>query len=681
MKKPTRWSLTGLLVLLWVVNSSAQTDSFCNQLELVKELISSTHFYPKPINDDLSESVYELVMQDLNSGGTKWTQPESSQLTSFIKSIDDSILNGTCDFIIPFTALYKDYIEKRILFLESLKTVSLDYSGTDKLHNRITSTKDYPEDETQKLQYWSQALRLNVLLSISRASDRLKDAQENFKKLEKNTKLRLIEEELCRLKELQVDENYRTRVEHSFLNALLHYHDPHSSFFTQDEKFSFETSVAADQESYGLQVKKNKDNEFQVARIVPGSPAFKNNDIELDDVIVSLTTQNGEESMTCKSARAINAFLSSPQHKSINIQLRKRNTTLINTQLRKALLAVEDNAVRAYLIGESEKAGYIRIPSFYTDLESPYGLGLANDVAKEIYKLKKENISSLILDLRNNGGGSMKEAIDLVGMFINRGPVTILNERNKDPFTSKDFNRGAAYTDPVIILVNGNSASASELFAATMQDYNRGLIVGSRTYGKSTLQTIEALSKDENLGFVKITSGGFHRISGLTHQGIGVQPDVLLPFLGDSIMDFESDENYYLDLGTLTPQLKYLKYPAANIPQLQSNSKKRINSNKKLQLIKASDSQLSALFENYVDGYSLDLESIFNFNKKVNELLTKASSPEKENALIISNTTSVNELLNYNAADKSLNEDLLENMSKDPYIKESYHILKDLLHQ
>lgn len=450
-------------------------------------------------------------------------------------------------------------------------------------------------------------------------------------------------------------------------------------FFTQDEKFSFETSVAVDQKSYGIQVAKNKDNEFYIAYIVPGSPAFKNTHIEIDDRIISIKTQDDTVPMTCKSSREINAFLSSPQHSSIQLEIRKHNAITKTVLLKKSLLAVEDNAVRAYILGDKNKAGYIRIPSFYTDLESPYGLGLANDVAKEIYKLKKEKVNGLILDLRNNGGGSMKEAIDLVGMFINRGPVTIVNQRNKDLITSKDFNRGAAYTDPLIILVNGNSASASELFASTMQDYQRGLIVGSRTYGKSTMQRIEPLSTQENLGFVKITSGGFYRVNGLTHQGAGVQPDITLPFLSDGIMFYESDQEFHLKLETVAPKLTFIKYPAIDIPSLKTKSGLRINSNPEFSNIKNHSNQLASIYDNYLKGYSIDFKSVFTFTETVNQMINNDSEDTQISLFKAYNTAFVDELLTYNQSDKEANKETLLEIGNDTYIYESLLILTDII--
>ena len=635
-------------------------SSFNKQVELVQELVAQSHFKSKPINDEMSEAIYSLIWEDLNKTKSYWTIEEEQSLETYKKKLDDAIQGKDFDFIEVLSNKYKSYLGSRINFLESQKKSSQDYSGKEKIPTIDRNNRIAPQNTKELLDRWSTSLRVNILISIARNTDNLTTTLENFKELEKTTRERIIEEELCSLKELLESKKYRKRIEHSFLNAFLHYHDPHSSFFNQDEKFNFEKSIAVDQESYGITVSKNDNNEFYITHIVPGSPAFKNINIEVKDIIKSLNTESGKESMICKNSRQINAFLTSPQHKEITIQLRKRNGTALNISLKKALLAVEDNAVRAFIIGENQKAGYIRIPSFYTDLESPYGLGLADDLAKEIYKLKKENISGLILDLRNNGGGSLKEAIEMIGMFINRGPVTILSERNKEPFTVKDFNRGSSYTDPLIILVNGYSASASELFAATMQDYQRAIIIGSSTYGKSTMQTIEDLSTETKLGAVKLTSGAFYRVNGTTHQGYGVQPDVTLPFLGAGLQSKEADEDYFLNIGTVTPKLTFLKNTSTDIPSLRNKSKTRLDQNELWNSIESDDKKLTTLFTNYLDGYTLDFKSIYSFTTESEELILKMMNVKKEPLFEVTNTSSVKELLNYNAADKEINTELLK---------------------
>ena len=235
----------------------------------------------------------------------------------------------------------------------------------------------------------------------------------------------------------------------------------------------------------------------------------------------------------------------------------------------------DEDKVKGFILRGAQTVGYISLPAFYEDWEDSRGVkGCANDVATEVIKLKKENISGLILDLRYNGGGSVQEAVELAGIFIDAGPVAQIKTRDAKVITLKDVNRGTVYDGPLLLLVNGSSASASEMVAGTLQDYNRALIVGSPTYGKATAQVVLPMDtaidlntyngKAQASSYIKMTIEKLYRITGNTAQRTGVQPDVTLPDPPDALTQREADEKFALPAITIEAN-KYYK-PLAPLP-------------------------------------------------------------------------------------------------------------------
>lgn len=327
------------------------------------------------------------------------------------------------------------------------------------------------------------------------------------------------------------------------------------------------------------------------------------------------------------------------------------------------------------------KIGYINIPSFYTDLESLNGLGVSNDVAKQIYKLQRETIEGLILDLRFNGGGSMKEAADLSGMFIDRGPVAISTMRDEANFTIRDPNRGTIFTKPIVILVNQFSASASEFFAAAMQDYNSAIIVGTSTHGKATSQLIIPVDSDKSSSFIKLTMGQFFRVTGNSHQQIGVQPDIVLPNIYDNYKTQEASLPFALSNSTTEVTLKHRPKLKNDITIIQEESLRRTQNNAAFKAIKVFNTIFVNEYVNREGSYPLSLNFVYTDNKNYFEAFKSYSEALDNNATVFSvqNTASTTAILSYNNEDQQLNKIHRETLAKDPYIQEAFYITNALL--
>ncbi|MEM9986946.1 MAG: S41 family peptidase, partial [Bacteroidota bacterium] len=332
------------------------------------------------------------------------------------------------------------------------------------------------------------------------------------------------------------------------LDAMANQFDPHSNYFSLGAAGDFEADLATAAESFGLEVSQNEKGEIAIDFLQPGGPAWRSNALNQGDVLLSLRPQ-GEAliDLACADPREVQALLNGNGPREITLKVRKKSGQIKTVKLEVAALTVSENVVTGFLLEGESKLGYLYLPGFYSSFEDNGNYdGLANDVAKELLKLRLKGMEGLILDLRFNGGGNMYEAIALSGLFIDEGPVGLWQERGGEPETIKDFYRGLGYDGPLMVMVNGASASASEMFAAAMQDYHRAVIVGSPSYGKATSQVVWPLSEQPAFakaqGMVKVTGGKFFRPGGGTHQRTGVLPDVILPDLWQGLITYEVDE-------------------------------------------------------------------------------------------------------------------------------------------
>ena len=668
--------------LIYNTLQSQSSSDFCEQLTALQKIVETSHYKPKPLNDSLSKGVFELFLSSLDDNKTIFTDSDIALFKVDELQIDDYIQANDCSFIDKYSTTLQKRLDASKSIIESLKEVSLDYSGKDTLYFYSKTKAKFFTNEADSKSYWNKRLRY---LIISEAIDQdtvWSSLEKNFKTLEKDLKPKIIQNQLCLINEkLQKNGRLNIMVQELFLNAFTSYQDPNSSFFNNVDKTLFEASVSNNQLTFGITTTKNKEGDIVIAHISPGSPASLNGNFEDNDIIKSLTAKKQVLETYCVSNEDITAFISDEKNNTIIFKLKKQNGSIQDVELTKSILKVEENTVTGYVLQNTANVGYIKIPGFYTDLESPNGLGLANDVAKELYKFDKEDIKGLILDLRFNGGGSMREAADLSGMFINRGPLSILKYSNGETFTVKDMNRGSLFQKPIIVLIDSYSASAFEFFAAAMQDYNRTVIIGSPSHGKSSAQIILPLDAEGDLGFTKLTTEAFYRVSGKSHQSFGVIPDVILPSLYDDFKTNELYSKYALLNDSVSVNLKHLPLESLPINELQSLSKKRIVNHKGFDAMKKMNKTILDTYIHPDFQYTLTPKNVFNYFNDYNEVWKTFADELSaiQPKITAKNSAATDELLQYNEKDNVLNSELLKDISTDIYIEEAYHILTDLI--
>jgi carboxyl-terminal processing protease len=448
--------------------------------------------------------------------------------------------------------------------------------------------------------------------------------------------------------------------------------------------------VSAMEYSAGLAVEENDKGDKTIGYLQPGGSAWKSGQLHKGDVILKVKISGVEKEVADIGAEELEDILSGTKSGDVEITYKTVAGVVKSTKLLLEKVTDEEEKVKSYVVKANKKIGYINLPGFYSredDFKNLKYDGCANDVSKEIIKLRKDNIEGLILDLRDNGGGSMWEAMQLAGIFIDVGPLASIKDKDGKVSFLKDPNRGTIYDGPLMVLINGQSASASEFLSATLQDYNRAVIVGGTTYGKGTSQTLQPLDTNKineskkYEDFVKVTESKFYRVNGSTVQWKGVEPDIMLP-------DFFEDAYFKekANASALKPDnSKIGNYTASSLLPLEllkAKSEARVNLDPFFKAKK--------MVSNYItlskNGISIPLQwaSFSQYYKKSKEkyAFLLEEKPEQKTGIIADNNLFDKD--RFKASDKQIketNEAYLKLISSDKVIEEACKIFEDMLNK
>jgi carboxyl-terminal processing protease len=480
----------------------------------------------------------------------------------------------------------------------------------------------------------------------------------------------------------------------SYCKTLAACYDPHSAYQSLTDRENFEGHLGRKNLAFGFSMAEDEKGNVIIDDLKPGSPAFKSGLLNKGDKIVAIQWDTAKPiDVSDASTDEISSILAKSNHDKATITVKKSDDTKRQVTMYKEVESEsdDDDKVKSFLLSGDKKIGYISLPSFYQDWEDKNSVnGCANDVAKEIVKLKKDNIDGLVIDLRFNGGGSVMEAVDLAGIFIDAGPITQLKTKEPKAFTLKDANRGTIYDGPMVVMVNGYSASASELLAGALQDYNRALIVGSTTYGKATGQQILPLDTTINLekdhsdlqadSYVKLTMSQVYRVSGSTAQFTGVVPDIALP---DATEAGSKERNAPFALSAISIDANKYYQPLAKLPigglqekalawQAEDDYFKQLTAyldKKKAPIARKDISlKLTDLFKEKPTMQSDDDED--EEEEDALDEPTKAATAYK-----VLNNSFEEQRLHGNPAIKQTNEEVRDYLGKDPSLKVVYKLL------
>jgi carboxyl-terminal processing protease len=585
-----KYTLPSLLILFQLLIQESPAQSVRPTADIaftITRMAEIYHVQPRTVDKSFSYDLFSQMIRALDADKIYLSGEDIRQLSAYQYKLDDQLLNKKEDFLKLLIGLYTKKINQTDSILNQLSNTRFNLS----LNESYTVAEDSsfsPSDALRKIKLYKLVKRNILETVIDIYQD---DSSKNILKIDS---LELVaRKKVCHAFKRDIQRTRQTMgglpgfVNNAWCESVASCYDPHTEFFTPGKKDEFQGQLGDKQLQFGFSLGEGKDA-TEITHLKPGSPAYKSGLIHEGDQILALQWEGNEEvDVSDGSTEEVNAFISGDHGKSLTLTLKKSDGTIRKVTLQREKSDLDDgnSKVRSFILKGDHRVGFISLPAFYTDWNGDEGgsNGCADDVAKEIIKLKKENIEGLILDLRYNGGGSMLEAIALAGIFIDYGPVGMTRDKEGKIFTMKDVNRGSVYDGPLILLINGFTASASEMLAGTLQDYHRALIVGSPSFGKATAQVVlplDTLFDEQHMermktadNFIKITIDRLFRVNGTSAQRTGVVPDIFLTDYTQTQSEREKTLPFSLDNVTIDGNKYYHPYPPIVLDPLKYFSK------------------------------------------------------------------------------------------------------------
>lgn len=655
-------------------------EKACVTIKKINTLIKDNHYKPKAIDDSLSVFVYDNFLEYLDEEKILFTETEISKLKKHRLKIDNYIIDKDCSFLDEIANTYKTALQRTLSVVEGLEQQSIILNTKDTLFFTKKNVR-YLKDEADVKRFIKKKITYEILIDIAQQSKDKDSLTANFATISEVSRAKIFENYKCKLNGLIKEEKtFYSSFLSSFYVVYTNFFDPHTTYLSYNDKVNFISSVSADNSSIGILFQLDDKDNVIVAEIIPGSPAFDINKIDTGDQLLKVKHKKDEFFSNCASLEKISELLSSDNFKTLEITLRKKNGEVFTVSLEKRIMKATENLVYSFVIENADKkVGYIKIPSFYNDENGTNTL--SNDVAREIIKLQEDKVSGIIIDLDDNGGGSVTEAMKLVGMFIDIGPIAIMNDKFNNIETLKDYNRGVVYNGPMVVIVNGFSASSSEFFANAIQDYNRGIIVGNPTYGKASMQSIIPFEETySNQDFVKITGQKFYRITGKSSQKEGVIPSVKIPYLFNDLLPRESSSKNVLENDTIVPKLSFKKCTNDFAIAIE-NSSNRIKNNPYFTEIEKLNKDIYSFVNEERKPLLLKFSTVFDEVHKSDKLYTETEKiSTKSFGLLIKNNSSDIEKIKFDEYLKKDNAEKIKLIDTNGRIYEAVNIIHDLTH-
>ncbi|HCV50293.1 MAG TPA: tail-specific protease [Saprospirales bacterium] len=679
----------------------------------VMKFMDQVHYNPKMINDELSVVIFDKYIEALDSRKRFLTQEEVDELAQFRDKIDDQIKIKTFEMFEMSNELIEKGIQRGQRIYASIDVSALDLTSNDKV-NLDYENRERPKNEKALKKYWEQLITYDIISKVETKIDKqvqklqammlvppavdtaaVNSEKEPYVEKKRNELIaEAIEDHTKNYKKWfkRLNKQRRSDRFEQYLNAVTHQSDPHTTYFNPKKRDDFNINMGGKLEGIGARLQA-EDDFIKIVSIVPGGPIWETKKAEADDLIIAIQ-QEGEDEVLNLYGMRLDDVVSKIRGKKgtvITLTIRKKDGSEILLAIERDEVITEETLAKSLIIdkvGSIDNIGYIKLPKFYSSFEKKGGNSCAKDVASEIEKLKTVNVNGIILDLRNNTGGSLNDVVEMSGLFIKEGPIVQVKPRTRDAYVHRDKNPDVLYDGPLMILVNKYSASASEIIAAAMQDYKRAVIVGSTsTYGKGTVQRFYDLDRAfkgaedyKPLGSLKMTTQKFFRVNGGSTQLIGVTPDIVLP-----------DNYQYMDVGekeydhamkwTEIDPVEYSQDVALldHIDEVAATSKKRVDKNDKFTKVLANAERIKKYRDN--STYSLNIDQF------IKEMDQREEDSEQYKdlydtdiaSLKISNLKVDMDNINFDESKQARNQDWLDGMKKDFYLEEALSIMKDMI--
>ena len=687
-------------------------------LELLTFVIEKGHYSPSPIDDTFSKGVYKDYIQALDPSKRFFLQSDIDEFSKYELLLDDQILNKDLSFFdLTYTRLMQRMDESKKIYKDVLSK-PFDYK-IDESFNTDYEKAPYSKDFKELTDRWRKQIKLSTLSSLTDrlemqdnkskgivkskdstavAGEKLKvDPYEvsknssdidngkvkSFEELEKDTRanaLKSLDEYFGFMNDLDRNDWFSV-----YINSITARFDPHTNYFAPEEKERFDVSISGKLEGIGARLQKKNDY-TEITELISGGPAWRGKLLESGDLIMKVA-QGNKEAVDVVGMRLDDVVkkIKGPKGSEVRLTVKKVDGTIKVISIVRDIVEIEETYAKSSIVNKNGlKYGVIYLPKFYIDFENKDGRDAGKDIAIEVDRLKKAGVDGIVLDVRDDGGGSLSTVVDIAGLFIEQGPIVQIKSAGRKKEVLYDRDKKLEYDGPLVIMVNSFSASASEILAAAIQDYKRGIIIGSKqTYGKGTVQNVIDLNQFVrnsgvgDLGAIKTTTQKFYRINGGSTQLEGVHSDIVMPDRYAYLKMGERDIDNAMPWDKID-KADYMEWNKnANFNQAIANSKNRISANPQFQLIEENAKWIDNRSKDNV--YSLNIDKFKTAQSEVEEKAKKYKPiMEYKNALTFTSLPYETDAMNKDVTLKEKRERWHEALAKDIYVEEALNVLDDL---
>lgn len=690
-------ALTGLLGYIGFVSFNPPDNGEKEKviLQAVLEVLRKNHFKQVEINDEFSHRLYDTYLDRMDGMKRFLIMSDLDLLDDYQDSLDDALKSGDLRFFDLSYQIINSGIEKTRKWYPDILSQPFDFTIQDSIETD-GEKRSFARDDAELKEFWRSYLKYETL---TRLVDKLKDQEELTEEPEGGKKSVAELEADAREDVKEVFDDWFKRMDkvrrsdrfEMYVNSMTNVFDPHSDYFNPKEKADFDINMSGRLEGIGARLQ--MDGDFtKVVMIIPGGPAWKQKELEVDDKIFKVQQENQAEpvDVTGWLVDEVVTLIRGPKGTKVTLTVRKPDGLVKEITITRDEVILDEGFAKSAVLeldGEIGNVGYIALPKFYADFENPDGRSCSEDVAIEVRKLMDANVKGIILDLRNNSGGSLNDVVQMSGLFIEDGPIVQVKSRDAMPRVLVDRDPKVLYTGPLVVMVNTQSASASEILAAAMQDYGRAVIVGSQsTFGKGTVQrfldlddVVTGYDELKPLGEVKVTLQKFYRVNGGSTQLKGVIPDINLPDNQQYIHAGEKELEYPMEWTEINP-VDYNQdvVKINNLESVRKKSETRIKASPQFSKVIANAMRIREIRDETVVPLQLD-------EFRAEDIAREEESKEfkkafgKINGLHPSNLVPDIQSIQSDSSRIGRNQAWMESMEKDIYLEETLHIMKDLM--
>ncbi|TWP27944.1 tail-specific protease [Apibacter muscae] len=696
-------SLCSMSLLAFCFNASSKDDNEKEIFKRVRETLLYASYSPKNLNEQYSKDVYKKYMEDLDPFKRYFLKADINEFKKHEGKMSDMLINEDVSFYhLTIDRLYKrineseNYVNE--IFKEPLSLNEDEFFLTD------DKKRDFPANEKEAKDYWRKYIKYRVLQEIFNAqkqkdsvNDSIKISKlENKEKTKPQTKEEIEADAIKKVKEnlgeyfRQVKLRKKSDLFSIFINAYTEVFDVHTTYFSPKDKDNFNSSMSGKIIGIGATLQDIKGYPT-IKELVIGGPAWKSKEIEAGDKIIKVQQGKKGEPVSVVGMLLDDAIrlIRGEEKSTVVLTVEKKDGSTKNVTLVREEIEIQETFVRSAIITDEKgnKFGILYLPEFYVNLEgnSKGGRDCSDDIKREINELKKQGITGLIMDVRNNGGGSLSEVLDITGLFVGSGPVVQVKDSNGKIKVLETKEKEIVWDGPLVVMTNELSASASEILAGALQDYKRAVIVGpEQTYGKGTVQTIYPLDRfsmgDDKYGALKVTIQKFYRINGSSTQLRGVNSDIVIPDILTYSDIFEKSQKFALpwDQISTTQYTTWQGTPKIDYTYIKEKSKERLKGSSYISSIEAIGNWTKELDK--IDKISLSYDKFMDEMEKRSQQGKKYEKDITFDAKIKVEAPSY-ELVKFkqDTVLKAKREDWYKGMKKDFNLRESINVLNDII--